>query len=639
MPALRKGLRAGIAVASGALILAACGSSNGSSNGGGGGGGNGNGITTVAGAYGQLPPQKGTPKMGGTLSIAESPGAGPNWIFPVTPAANSSVYTAYQFQQLMWRPMWFGPKGDQPTIDFSQSLAKAPVFTNQNKTVTITMNPNWKWNDGKPVTSADAAFDIWLTKAAVKLSPANFGNYTPGLYPDFITKISTPSPTKLVLTLNKTYNQNFDFLNQLGLISPLPAHAWAKTSPTGSVMSQSQWSQLSNAEAIYNFLAKQSKDLSTYASNPLWQVVDGAYKIKSFDPSNDGNTLVANSNYSGPVKPHITTINEVAFTSTSAEFNQLRSGSLDVGYVDFSDLKQVPTLKSEGYNVWGYPDFGWSYVDYNFKDTTGHFNDIINQLYIRQALAHLQDEQAVIQSPGAFDGAAGQAYGPVPAIPKSPFAPSNALKNPYPFSISAAKSLLQSHGWKVNPGGITTCQKPGSGSNECGAGIPAGTPLSWNLFYSNQPAVIQAQDQAWASNASKVGIKMSLVSKTFNYIISNYSDPSSPKNDNLWAMEDFGGFTNSLYPTTNEVFNTTGSFNEGGFSNAQVDKAIQNSVSSLSNSAVKTEAGLITTLQPGLFQPNADLIMAFKKDLSGPAASFEVTSQYALSPEYWYFTK
>ena len=32
-------------------------------------------------------------------------------------------------------------------------------------------------------------------------------------------------------------------------------------------------------------------------------------------------------------------------------------------------------------------------------------------------------------------------------------------------------------------------------------------------------------------------------------------------------MEDFGGFSDDLYPTTNELFNTTGSFNVGGFSN------------------------------------------------------------------------
>ncbi len=629
-----KGLRTAAAVAAGALILAACGNSktSGSPTTSPGGG------TTAAtpGGYGALPPQTGSPTKGGMVSIAENPGAGPTWIFPITPSANSSVYTAYQFQNFMWRPLWWSPKGDTPAIDLSQSMAKAPAFSDNNKTVTITLNPSWKWSDGKPVTSTDVAFDIWLTKAAVKISPANDGNYTPGLFPDFITSVSTPNPTTVVLKINKTYNQNFLYLDQLGLIYPLPAHAWAKTSATGSTVA---FDNLKSAEAIYKFLAAQAGKLGTYATNPLWQVVDGPFHVSSFDPSTEANTLLANPNYSGPVKPHIAGINNVAFTSTSSEFNQLLTQNLDVGYVDFSDLAQVASLKAKGYNVWGYPDFGFSYVAYNFKDKTGDFNNIISQLYIRQALAHLQNEPAVIKSKGVFDGAAGEAFGPTPAIPKSPFAPANALSNPYPYSISSASSLLKSHGWKVVPGGVTTCQSPGSGSSNCGAGIPKGTPLTWNLIYTNSPAVVGSQDEVLASNAKQVGITINLTSKTFNYIISNLSDVSNPDNEHLWAMEDFGGFTNSLYPTTNELFNTTGSFNEGGYSNPQVDTDITNSLSSLDNSAVQKEIGLITAQQPGLFQPNQDLVFAFKNTLSGPPASFASLSQYQPSPEYWYFKK
>ena len=634
MRALSKGARAGAAVAAGALVLAACGSGSGS--GGGGGGGSSSSAFNAPGGYGKLPTQSGTPKKGGVVTIAESPGAGPNYIFPITPAANESVYTIYQFQYYMWRPLWWAPKGATPTIDFSQSMANAPVFSDNNKTITIHMKSGWKWSDGTPVTSKDVAFDLWLTKAAVKISPANDGNYTPGLYPDFITSIQTPNASTVVLKINKTYNQNFMFYNQLGQIVPLPAQAWSKTSATGKTI---PFDNMTNAKSIYKFLNAQSGKLATYATNPLWQVVDGPFKLKTFDPSTDANTLVANPAYGGPVKPKIAGIDNVAFTSTSAEFNQLLSGNLDVGFVDFSDLPQVNTLKAKGYNVWGYPDFGFSYIGYNFKDPTGDFNNIISQLYIRQALAHLQDESAVIQSKGVFDGAAGAAYGPVPAVPKSPFAPANALTNPYPFSISAAKNLLTSHGWHVVPGGTTTCQKPGTASDECGAGIPKGTALTWNLIYGNSPAVIGAQDEIWASNAKKVGITINLSSKTFNYIISNLSDVSNPSNDKIWAMQDFGGFTNSLYPTTNQLFNTSGSFNFGGFSNPQIDKAIQNSISSLDNTAVQKEIGLVTAQQPGLFQPNADLVFAFKNTLSGPPASFADASQYQFSPEYWYFKK
>jgi hypothetical protein len=54
---------------------------------------------------------------------------------------------------------------------------------------------------------------------------------------------------------------------------------------------------------------------------------------------------------------------------------------------------------------------------------------------------------------------------------------------------------------------------------------------------------------------------------------------------------------------------------------------------------VKTEAGLVGSLMPGLFQPNPDLIYAISKRLSGPAPDFENLSQYTLTPEYWYFVK
>jgi peptide/nickel transport system substrate-binding protein len=104
-------------------------------------------------------------------------------------------------------------------------------------------------------------------------------------------------------------------------------------------------------------------------------------------------------------------------------------------------------------------------------------------------------------------------------------------------------------------------------------------------------------------------------------------------------MADFGGFSNTLYPTTYELFNTAGPFNFGGFSNPQVDKDIRSSVSSLDNTAVQTEMAYLTVQQPGLFQPNGDLVFAFKKTLAGPPASFADASQYQYSPEYWYFIK
>jgi peptide/nickel transport system substrate-binding protein len=594
-------------------------------------------ASTPSGSYGTLPAAHGTPTKGGTVSIAEDPGAGPTYIVPITPASNLSVYDTAQFQFYMWRPLWWSPKGAEPTIDYADSISpQAPTYSNDNKTVTVTLRSNWKWSDGTPVTSTDVAFYIDLLKAAVAISPANDGDYTPGLFPDNLVSMSTPTPTTLVLNLSTTYNQNFIFLDQLAALTPLPAQAWAKTSADGPIV---DFTNPANAKAIYTFLNAQSNTLSTYGTNPLWQTVDGPFKITSFDPSTDANTMVANHAYSGPSKPKIAGIDNVSFTSTSAEFNQLLTGKLTVGGVDYSDLPQVSKLEKEGYNVWGYPDLGFNYITYNFKDKTGDFDKIISQLYVRQALAHLQDEPGIIASKGGYDGAAGLAYTAVPAVPPTPFTPANATVNPYPYSVSDAAKILSAHGWKVKAGSTTTCEKAGTGAGECGAGIPKGTPLTFNIVYAADPPVTGTQVEQFASAGKEVGVTMKLQTKTFNYITGNLSDPSNPNNDNAWAMESYGGFTDDIYPTTNEIFNTTGSFNGGGFSNPTIDADINASAYSLNPNAVKKELSDLARLQPSLFQPEPDLIYAWKKNLSGPPASFAALSQYQPDPEYWYFTK
>ena len=70
----------------------------------------------------------------------------------------------------MWRSLWWSPKGVAPVIDYSQSIGKPPVFSNDNKTVTVHLYPGWKWSDGTPITSKDLAFDYWIEEGAVKLA-------------------------------------------------------------------------------------------------------------------------------------------------------------------------------------------------------------------------------------------------------------------------------------------------------------------------------------------------------------------------------------------------------------------------------------------------------------------------------------
>jgi peptide/nickel transport system substrate-binding protein len=587
-----------------------------------------------SGGFGTLPTPSTTKVKGGVVKIAQSPGAGPNYIFPITPAANGSVYNIYQLQNQLFAPLYQPVTGTSPKTDYSRSVGKAPVFSDGNKTVTVALNTTFTWSDGKPVVADDVVFFVDLLKAAVKESPANFGNYTPGFFPDNVASMTTPDTHTVVFHLTKAFNPQWFQLDQLGFVTPLPSTAWNRSSTGGPAL---DYTKPANAKAIYDYLAKQATDISTYATNPLWKDDSGPFTLTSFNASTDANVMKANAKYTGPNKPSISEIDQVAFTSDTAEFNQLLSGQLDVGAVPSADLPQVAALKRKGYNVYGYPDFGFDYILFNFKDTTGDFNKIISQLYVRQALAHLQDQAGIVE--GIYHNAASQAYGPVPSLPVSPFTPANASTNPYPFSIATASKLLSSHGWKVVPNGQTTCTSAGTGPTDCGAGIPAGTPLKWNIYYSNAPATTAQQITALSSAAKQIGITITSTSKTFNYLIQNFSDVSAKSNIDKWAMMDFGGFSINNYPTTNEIFNTTGSYDFGGYSDPKADALINNSVYGSDPNAVSKEAAYLTTQLPALFQPLPDSVVAWKSTLSGPQDSFSSLTQYRLFPEFWYFTQ
>lgn len=632
----RRAVTFGATVGALALLLAACGggsaktTSPGTSSGGSGGtsASGGSSGATITGLYGALPPGGGAPKSGGTITIGQQKTSTPTYINPILPSAQSSVYTEYDFINLMNQPIYWGPKGATPQIDQALSIANQPTYSNGNKTVTLTLK-GWKWSNGTIITAKDVVFYIDVLKAAVKANAANFGNYTPGFFPDNVAT-ATASGETLTLNLTKAYNPGYYTQDQLNLVYAFP-QSWAKSSATGPTL---DYTNPTNALAIYNFLNKQASSLGTFASNPLWQTVDGPMKLTSFNATNGDYTMVPNPNYSGPQKARYSTLSVVTYTDFQSEFNALLTGSLDIGQVDYSVLPQVNTLKAKGYSVFGLPSFGWYGMIPNFADTTGSWSSIISQLYVRQALAHLVDQPGYVK--GIFKNAGGVGYGPVGAIPKSPYTPANAVNTPYPYSVSSASKLLASHGWKVSPNGTTTCAKAGSASNECGAGIPAGTPFSFNLQYGDQPVAIGQQVLSFASSAKQVGINVTLQKKTFNFLIQNDSDPSAPSKKNTWAMVDFGGFTNSTYPTSNNLFNTGGSFNLGNYNSPTANKLINASVFGANPTAVKSEASYLTQNIPVLFQPEPDLIWGVKSTIGGTNDAFSNLTQYTWTPQYWY---
>jgi len=591
------------------------------------------GAVTQPGSVGQIP-AAGTPSgTASSFTYALPPGAVPNWILPMPTAAFNSVFNVYNFEWQMWPPMYYAPDGSVPTVDASLSPANEPTWSNNDTTMTITVKP-WKWSNGQTLTSKDVLFTIDEIKAALKQSPANWAPYVPGYFPDTISSMSTPNASTIVINMTKPVNPTWMVEDILGSVPILPSAVWAKASANGPIL---DFTNPANAAKIYTYLSDQAKAVDTYASNPLWQTVDGPYKLTAFNDTTGAFTMVPNATYSGPHATPESDYVGVPFTSNDAEWNAVKSGSVDFGYVPEEDVPQIPTLKSLGYNYYGLPDFGNYFVDYNFKDTSGDFNNVVNQLYFRQAMQHLEDQAGQIKA--YFGGDGDPAYGPIPAYPQSPFLPSNAATNPYPFSVSAAISLLKANGWTVTPNGTDTCTSAGTGSGQCGAGIPAGTKLAFNLIYNTTPPIPQ-QVEDLASDAKQAGIELSLSGSNFNYMIQNYNDAASPANESKWAMEDFGGETDSTYPTQFGFLNTGGSGQIGDYSNPTADSLINDSISSSNPAAVTNEASFFTTQDPVLWQPVLDYVWAWKSNISATTpTAIENLTQYDDTPQFWYANK
>jgi peptide/nickel transport system substrate-binding protein len=599
-----------------ALALVAAGCSSGSSSSGGG--------------------QAGTKVKGGTAVWAEPPSTAPNYIFPFTSSAYISVINASNFTNLMYRPLyWFGV-GDQPVVNTSLSLANVPTWSGNTATITL---KHYLWSDGTPVTSTDVMFWVNMLKA---VGETDWGAYT-GFPAQFVTSYKGISPTQIQFTMNKAYSHNWVLYNDFSQITPMPP-AWDRTASGPAHCA----TKVSDCAAVYKYLDSQSKQLSSYASSPLWSIVNGPFKLSSFNA--DGHiTFVPNTKYSGPVKPSLSQFKEVPFTTETAEYNVLKSSAaggqkVDVGYMPSVNAVAKPAGSNpltagqnplQGYTLAPLYVWGINYFVMNFQSTTGN-GPIINQLYFRQALAYLLNQQSVIKGP--LRGYGTQTPGPVGMTPPSKFL-SPELKNgsPYNYNPTKAKSLLTSHGWKITPNGVSTCTDP----SKCGPGVKQGQGLQFNLPYATGTQWITQEMQQLQSNASLVGIKINLQPKPFNQVTAlaagNCKVAKIPCN---WDLANWGGgwsFVPDYLPTGEALFECGAIANSGGYCNKTNDANIQKTLTSDNLQAMYTYQNFLAQQLPVMFQPNGVYTLTeVANNLKG------VTPQnptLAFNPENWYFVK
>lgn len=592
-------------------------------------------IVVVVGGItiGVLTSSKKASTTGQTVSFAEAPGANPNYIFPYMGGQYFSVDNINQFQQLMFRPLyWFGLGGSVAVVP-KLSLAQMPVFSNNNKTVTITMK-GWKFADGQTVNAQSVMFFLNMYKA----DPTSYAGYNPGFgIPDQVSS-ATGHANTVTLTFKTSVNPNWLLYNYLSEITPFP-NAWDRVSATttSTCATGAYGTPVTNTacKAVEKYLDAQSSKVSNY-TDTMWQSgVDGPWRLTFMD--NLGNvTFQPNPMYSGPQKAQVKFVKEVPFTSAQAEQSALQSASVDIGFVDPTILTSpAPAPGKAGpnwpaiantYDIYAGTPWSFNYAPFNFS-SANPTSAAIHQLYIRQALQLALDQVGIIKKVDKGYGV--PTYSPLP--PNTPASISDPVANPYPYNKARATALLASHGWKIQ-NGVQTCVNPGTAANQCGAGITRGYTLNFKIVWASGSPSLDDTFNAEIADWASIGIKFAHSTGTFNTVIADCT--SSKQHYELCSWGAGWIYAPDYYPSGETLFTTTGGFNPGGYSDPTMNRLIN--ATTFGTAKLTQYATYAAEQLPVLYQPNPvtpiEVIKTLKSTIGftpNPLANF--------MPEYYHY--
>ena len=559
------------------------------------------------------------PASGGTVTFAEQPAAPPNYIFPLESGAYFTFANG-QFAPQLYLPLyWFGDSG-KPVLNNKLSVAEPPVFSSNNTVATVTLK-HWQWSSGSPITSRDIVF--WMNMLSAVTDPnapaigsnsapgPGWGGSVPGGFPENVVSYSATGTYTITFHLNASYNPTWFLYNELSQIYTVPEQAWDRLQTSGAVGDYDATAEVrkaidgttptqyvpadpgnasSGALGVAQFLNSQAQQLSTYATNPLWKVVDGPFKLARFTTSGFVK-LVPNSQYSGHPKPKLSSFEELPFASASAEYDVLRSGGLTIGYIPTQDLSSKQTLLKKGYSYSPWNNFGFNALDFNFTNaTTG---PIFKQLYFRQLFQDLINQPQYIKDFG--EGVGSITTGPVPSYPphNPDESPLEAKGQVYPYDPKQAVRLLKKNGWTVNPKGVSHCAKPGTAAGECGKGVTRNQQLSFGLLYPSGSPELTGEMEALQSIAkSAAGINLNLKQAPVNQVTGIESagcTTANPCSDWDMSTEANTGvswvYLPDYFPTGEEIFVAGAGSDHGDYSSSQAAALIRATYTAPTSSA------------------------------------------------------
>jgi peptide/nickel transport system substrate-binding protein len=455
-----------------------------------------------------------------TLVTALPPATRITYLLPIEP---DPYYTNVngEVAELLYKPLiWINRKGE---IDYARSIATS-VKTPDGEHYFIRLNPKWHWSDGVPVTSADVLFWLNLVRSIPLSKESLYGGWGGGGIPNDVVGDRALGPYALEITLNRPYSSLWFIENGLGYLEPLPKHAWDRY--PGHPARTLAW------------LEARGDNLSFFRHSP----VDGPFMVGTF-VNNLIYTFKANPHYDGH-RPAYTTLALRYFTTSDAEYQALRSGQVQVGYLPLHlfEERNIP-----GYRFAAVPSWSFNYIYINFANPKAPF---LKELAVRQALQMAINEPGMIRSLLHGQGVAD--YAPAPFAPPTPYLDPRLRQGwvPYPYDPSKGRKILERVGWRLVHG----IMRKGAAK------------LSLSLDYASGSTLAEQEAELVAEAAAREGIQIQLRPQPFDTLTAELSS------SRRWTLVYLNEPWYAFYPTSYGLLNSQAAYNLGSYRNPEMDR-------------------------------------------------------------------
>lgn len=346
----------------------------------------------------------------------ESPTANDTFVQAVTLAPDHfhPLYTTNPTSRAILQKIYPPLIGQDPTsgIANTSGLAERWQFTDEGRTVTLTLYPDWQWSDGEPLTSADVLFTYNMVRDPAVASPyrQNFAN---------VTAVTAIDDRTVVVNLTEANCTILQTLQQ----PILPAHYYAD---------------------------REIQSLDTPAAT-LPTV--GAGPFVGFEHNTERTLLQANPRY----RPGAATLQrwEVrVVTDPAAQWAALTAGTIDLMQLAPAQVSQMTASPSIGHYTM--PRDVITFVALNLADPqlprpgrtaegdllTQPPHPILHDRLVRQALAQALDKATLLATLYGDSALPLTSY----ILPSVTWAYREGL-TPYRHDTTAAATLLDEAGW------------------------------------------------------------------------------------------------------------------------------------------------------------------------------------------------